>query len=234
MFTFQSKVRYSELDEEGKLSVPSIVNYFQDCSTFQSESLGVGIEYLEKSKKIWMLSHWHILFENEAKLCDEIQIGTWAYHFDKTFGYRNFMINRGEERIASASSKWVLYGVNEGRPIKITEADAKMYGEEAQLEMGTTDVRLRLAKERKEEEPFVVRRYHIDTNGHVNNGKYIQMAMEFIPEDFKIKEMVVEYKKQAALGATILPCTYKQEDWLVVALLEQATKSCYALIGFRK
>lgn len=234
MFTFQSKVRYSELDEEGKLSIPSVVNYFQDCSTFQSESLGVGIEYLEKSKKIWMLSHWHILLENEARLCDEIEIGTWAYDFDKTFGYRNFVIRQGDKRIASASSKWVLYGVEEGRPLKITEEDASMYKKELQLEMETKDVRLRIGKEMEERDPFVVRHYHIDTNGHVNNGKYIQMAMEFLPEDFKIREIVVEYKNQAACGATILPCVYEQNGWFVVALLEQQSRKCYALIGFQK
>lgn len=42
MYTFQSRVRYSELDPERKLSIASIVDYFQDCSTFHSEQLGGG------------------------------------------------------------------------------------------------------------------------------------------------------------------------------------------------
>ena len=37
MYTFDSRVRYSETDEEGNLSVVGIMNYLQDCSTFQSE-----------------------------------------------------------------------------------------------------------------------------------------------------------------------------------------------------
>ena len=36
MYTFESRVRYSEMDEFGKLSVTGIMNYLQDCSTFQS------------------------------------------------------------------------------------------------------------------------------------------------------------------------------------------------------
>ena len=39
MYTFQSQVRYSELDSDRKLSIASIVDYFQDCSTFHSETL---------------------------------------------------------------------------------------------------------------------------------------------------------------------------------------------------
>ena len=42
MYTFDSRVRYSETDSGGKLTMASLINYFQDCSTFQAEELGVG------------------------------------------------------------------------------------------------------------------------------------------------------------------------------------------------
>ena len=47
MYTFDSRVRYSETDEEGRLTVTGIINYMQDCSTFQSEDARVGVEYLD-------------------------------------------------------------------------------------------------------------------------------------------------------------------------------------------
>ena len=37
MYTFGSRIRYSETDEYGKLTLTGIMNYLQDCSTFQSE-----------------------------------------------------------------------------------------------------------------------------------------------------------------------------------------------------
>ena len=39
MYQFQSRIRYSEVDSEGRLTMASLINYFQDCSTFQSEDL---------------------------------------------------------------------------------------------------------------------------------------------------------------------------------------------------
>ena len=45
MYTFESRVRYSEVDHTELITLPAIINYFQDCSTFQSEDLGVGIDY---------------------------------------------------------------------------------------------------------------------------------------------------------------------------------------------
>ena len=42
------RVRFSEIDHTRKITVPSIINYFQDCSTFQSEDIGVGLDVLSK------------------------------------------------------------------------------------------------------------------------------------------------------------------------------------------
>ena len=58
MFEFEAKIRYSEVDSDGKLSLLGLLNYFQDCSTFQSEELGVGIEYLKEKGLLWALSAW--------------------------------------------------------------------------------------------------------------------------------------------------------------------------------
>ena len=35
MYSFDSRVRYSEVDEDRKLSLTGVINYMQDCSTFQ-------------------------------------------------------------------------------------------------------------------------------------------------------------------------------------------------------
>lgn len=50
MYTFDSRIRYSETDETGALSLLGVINYMQDCSTFQSEDIGLGVEYLEKRR----------------------------------------------------------------------------------------------------------------------------------------------------------------------------------------
>ncbi len=56
MYTFESRVRYSECASDARLSLLGLVNYLQDCSCFQSESLGIGIEDMEKNHYAWFLS----------------------------------------------------------------------------------------------------------------------------------------------------------------------------------
>ena len=35
MYSFDSRIRYSETDADGRLTPEKLIDYFQDCSTFQ-------------------------------------------------------------------------------------------------------------------------------------------------------------------------------------------------------
>ena len=62
MYSFDSRVRYSEVDEDRKLSLTGVINYMQDCSTFQSEDLNMGIDYLFHGHVFQLCTYgWNIL-----------------------------------------------------------------------------------------------------------------------------------------------------------------------------
>ena len=48
MYQIENRVRYSETDADGFLTMTGIINYFQDCSIFHSEDCGVGVQWLKK------------------------------------------------------------------------------------------------------------------------------------------------------------------------------------------
>ena len=76
MYTFDSRVRYSETGEDGLLSLPAIVDYFQDASTFQSEDLGIGIDFLKEKDLLWVMSAWQVVVHRYPALGEKIRIGT--------------------------------------------------------------------------------------------------------------------------------------------------------------
>ena len=39
-YSFESRVRFSEIGEKGCLTLPGVLDYFQDCCTFESEQTG--------------------------------------------------------------------------------------------------------------------------------------------------------------------------------------------------
>ena len=116
MYEFDSRVRYSEVDHHGTMTVPALINYFQDCSTFQSEQLGYGMDVLKKEKKAWVLAYWQVIVKRYPKLCERITVGTFASGFKGMFGNRNFyMKDESGEQIACANSIWVYMDVEKGK-----------------------------------------------------------------------------------------------------------------------
>ena len=59
-YRFEGKVRYSEIGEDKCLTLPAILDYFQDCCTFQSEEIGQGMLAVEERKRAWVLASWQV------------------------------------------------------------------------------------------------------------------------------------------------------------------------------
>lgn len=109
MYTFDSRVRFSETDVHGKLSIAGIVDYFQDTSTFQSEELGVGVEFLHGVDLVWVMSFWQVVIHEYPVLGDRITVGTFPYDFRHFMGMRNFVMDGADgRRLVSANSVWTL------------------------------------------------------------------------------------------------------------------------------
>lgn len=230
-YSFDSRVGYSELSSKGYMSAGAVLDRFQDCSNFQSDSLGVGIEYLSENRRVWILNSWQIVFDNKLKMGDNIKVCTWAYNFDKMFGYRNFMIeDEAGNKCVRAASRWVLMDTDKMRPVKIELSDVEMYGAEEKLDMDYSDRKIAVPKELEEEDCIKVRGYHIDTNGHMNNAWYVKIAMDYLESD-DIKSLRVEYKKSAVLNDIMKVKTASADNGKTVVLCDAQDK-VYSVIEF--
>ncbi len=232
MYSFEGRVRYSETDETGCISLDAIINYMQDCTNFESEDLGVGLNFLKKKHVMWILSSWQIVINSYPTFGTRINIGTQAYGYDKMIGYRNFLIKDNEDRtIVIANSNWVLMDILKGRPAIITPEIGDVYGKYEPLNMDYAPRKIKLPKLGEAKTGFKVKEYHLDTNHHVNNGQYVRMAMFVLGMDRRAKEVRVEYKKQALLGDIIIPVVYNEKNQAYVALNGEDGKT-YTIVQF--
>ena len=100
----------------------------------------------------------------------------------------------------------------------VTIASMKL---EPKLEMNYKDRRIILPKDESAGEacePISVQRADIDYNRHVNNANYIRMAMELLPENFRVKGLRVEYRLAAKLGDILSPSVYRIDNGFIVSL----------------
>lgn len=234
MYTFDSRARFTEINNYKETMDPStIIDYFQDCSTFQSEDLNLGLSFLESKNRLWLLSSWQLQIKEPVRLGDYITIGTWPYDFKDFYGFRNFIMKDQNNKVLSvADSIWVYMDSEKNRPIRVSDDNAG-YKLEPPYPMEHMDRKIKIPKSLKAHPTFPVIKSNIDSYNHVNNGQYIKMAEEFLPNDFMVSGMRVEYKNQAFLGDIIYPQVYADDNTYCV-VLGNADNRPYAVVEFIK
>jgi len=206
IYTFDSRIRLSETDEDGILKYESFIDYFQDCSTFQSEDLGVGTDYLKVNNLAWVLNSWQIELYRYPKIGEHVTTGTFAYDFKSFMGYRNFFMTDSDgEYLAKAASIWVLLNMETGKPQKADPEQIARYGCEPRLEMDYGSRKIAVPDGLKKYDDIVINRTHLDTNHHVNNAQFVKIAAGYITENIRPERIRVEYKKQAFLNDVVVP-----------------------------
>ena len=171
--------------------------------------------------------------ERYPRLCEKITVGTFATEFKGLYGNRNFyMKDEAGKQIACANSIWVFMDLEKGRPVRPSAEHIEPYGTCEPLDMPYEDRKIALPEQSEAGEPFPVRKYHIDTNEHVNNCQYVQMALEMVPGDIQVQQARVDYKKSAVLGDMIYPKLSKEQERTVIELCDAGGKP-YAIIELK-
>ncbi len=213
MYTYNKKILFSDIDQGAKMSLAGIMNAMQDCVNINSESIGKGIDYLLKTKRTWFAINWYIEINRYPKMFEDVVVKTWPYEFSSSMGFRNVIIedNAGQVIIA-ADSIWTLVDLDTGRPIRITDDDSEGYDLEEKYPIENPGRKIKIPEEFMLIDTVTVKKSDIDYNGHMSNGKYIQLADEYMPLDSNISKIRVEYKSQSRLGEALDIYMAKEKD----------------------
>ena len=230
MYSFNSTVRYSECDEHAQLGIVALINYLQDCSIFQSESLGLGINFMREHHFAWLLAAWEIEIEQLPRFQDPITISTWCYELKRTFALRNYLISDADGRpLVRADSFWFTFDSLSQRPIRVPDSEQPYLSGEPRLDMPPMKRKLAVDGPYREGAPILVGEQHLDTNRHVNNAQYVLMALQALGQDLAVHRICVQYCQQAHLGDSILPRIHEFSGGQTVELCDRAG-SPYAIV----
>ncbi len=232
MYKMEGCIRYSECGIDNKVRISSIINYFQDCTTENSEKLGVGHAYLKAKKRAWILNSWQVEIKRRPEVGERVEVSTWATGFKGVLGPRDFsMSTKDGEELVCAHSLWVYLDTETGRPVKPTVDEIAVYEVLEPISMESVSRKISMPEEAIEVDTYPVHKYHIDTNHHVNNSKYIELACEALPEDFQVKKLRVEYKKAAVLGNNMILKSAAEKERMVTELCDESGVP-YAIVEF--
>ncbi len=233
MYSFDGRIRYSETDAKAKIAISSIIDYFQDCSSFQSEDLGIGLGYMKQHHVGWVINYWQINVLRYPGLGEAVRTTTSPYELKGFMGLRNFKMETQEgELLAVANSVWSLIDTSIMHPTRIPDEIVEKYELHPKFDMEYTPRKIRMPKVQGISKPSVtVQEFHLDTNHHMNNGQYVKIASALLPEG-EVEQIRIAYLKQAVLGDMIFPTLYRDGD-VVTVVLDCADGKPYAILEAR-
>lgn len=201
-------IHYYDADLKLRLDVTSLMRYFEDIAILQSESRGIGLKYYAENNVAWVLYKWDIEIEEYPMFGDTVRVVTEPIGFYRYYAYRTFDVyNSAGNKIISARSVWLFVDTKNRRPMKINEDMYRGYQITRPEEKAYDIEDIHDLREEQLKREFFVRQSDIDTNGHVNNIKYVDWALEVLPadiqRDYVIRRLMITYKKETHYGNKI-------------------------------
>ena len=223
MYSFSGRVRYSETDQNGRLTIKSLMDYFQDCSVFHSESVGSGWTTLAGQGCAWLVAAWQIHIHELPYLGEELVSQTWPVTVSGRVATREFVLMRPDgTRLAEADSLWLYYSLQEKRAIKIPASEEARYQADIapRLELPKTHLTIHPTGNPQRSSQTVVTEHLLDTNNHVNNAYYVEIARKAAHISDDIAAIEVSYRKAAVLGDVIVAEVYHEPSGICCELTD--------------
>ena len=204
-----------EADANQLMRPTAMLDLMQEAANVNASTLGFGYDEMINSNTAWVLSRTHVKFINTPKWRDEVNLKTWHKGVSKLFYLRDFILSDKEGNpLVLATTSWLIIDMNTRRLVRNSDlalSDTAMdaIAEPADKVVVPVDI-----------EPELVRKHpitwsEIDTNGHVNNVKYVVWAIDAVkPEDIKarpLKELLINYDAEVMPGDVVKISRVRQE-----------------------
>lgn len=234
VYELKTRIRYSDVSEGNRLSDKGILNLLSEAASKHSAFAGYGINDTEKTHSSWMVLYWKIKVLHRPHWDTNIVIKTWPRDFTKISSWRDFEIYTEDgEKIVKATSEWVLIDT---RKFAIGRIDEKLIQDYGMVDnhVFNEEMKGKLKEPNELEEicEYTASRRDIDTNHHVYNVNYIDIAYDALPEKIgtSFNGIEIYYKKQIKLGDTVKLFYTQEENSHIVTIKSQDEKTLHAIL----
>lgn len=162
---------------------------------------------------------------------EKIHIETWSAGAERVCSFRDYKLyDENNNLIAIATSKWALYNLPEAHLSKITPEILEAYKTTDEHVFENVNYKLSVPDTQYlNTYDYAIMRRDIDTNHHVHNSNYFDIANELLPEEVykntEFSNVEIMYKNQAIYGDKTKSFYYQVgEDHYIVIKSEDLRK----------
>ena len=192
-------IRGYEAGGHGRVSLRTLCNYMEEAAGKHAETLGCGLDALREQGITWVLARQRIELGYMPVAEEQLVVHTWPVGVQRLSFRRDFHMECNGHTVLRAVSHWVLMNATTRKLEKMPPWAQSLAFPQAGLALEAGDIRippvpsLALVHEPAAKgnalgaeqaafavpgPEFPVRLADIDSNGHVNNVRFIDFALE--------------------------------------------------------
>lgn len=177
--------RLSEFNRHSNLSYEAILQILEAAGSHHSDIVNDNVVEGNQTGIAWVLIDWRVRILRPIKSAEEINITTWVRGKSGSITVcRDFIVtDKSGAEVILAEAKLGLINVATGKLTRISDDLKAAYQSEDRIVFEDEAPRLRAPNAFLSEQVLSVRRSDIDFNGHVHNTRYLDYALEAIPQD---------------------------------------------------
>lgn len=206
-YTEKHIVSCYEANANHLLRPAAMLDMMQEAAGRDAETLGFGYANMIKDNTAWVLSRVKLQFHKYPRWRDEVLLKTWHKGANRIFYLRDFQLqDLSGNNLVSATTSWLIIDLASRRMVRNNDlaenfdnsAMGNAIEEQAEKVSVPKGIELELVDTHK------VVWSDIDTNGHVNNVKYVVWALDVLDYDLvstrPVKELLVNFDSEVLPG----------------------------------
>ena len=205
----------ADFDRDGKLAYEAILRILENTASRHSDSSGDDVIDGSRRGITWVLTDWRVEIVRRPQSKAPLQVATWVRD-NAPVGrvFRDYTItDTSGTELVRAESRLILFDLRTEKIVRIDRERFASYRPEARSVFPDTAPRLRAPDVFDTQTVLPLRRCDIDFNGHVHNTRYLEFALEALPE-------VTEAEVSHTAGTAVVTLSAPVDDAALKAAVE--------------
>lgn len=181
------QLAYFDCDYTGHLSIEMMLMLMILASEKQNESLGFGLDETQKLGGGWVILDYEGHLNGELpKDREQITVGTRIKAYNRFFVVREFWLdNAAGKRVAEVSGLFTFMDLQKRKMAPIPAEIMAPYQQAATIRLPRPQSPDKVTPDEKwSSKQYRARYADIDSNGHVNNARYVEWLLDTLPAGF--------------------------------------------------
>ena len=222
----------SMCDRNSLMSIPAMLDMFQDAAGIHAGSVGIGALALEERGLFWIVSKTRLRINRRPQVQELLESVTWIQPAERVSCERDWALMKDGEQLAYVRSIWAALRREDFRPGHM----ADFYPDSDFSIARPDDVPFtRMGKNFDDAEllgEYRIRSVDIDRGGHMNNVNYVRAMLGCFTceqiEEMDIRELDMQFILQCYEGETIRFVKRPSADGIMeVGALNEEGRVCF-------